>query len=173
MKKRNLGLALTAVLASSTLLAACGSDDAKKGDTKKEDKDNFTVAMVTDTGGIDDKSFNQSTWDGIQEYGKENGLTKGDGGIDYLQSNQDSEFTTNLQKLVRRDFDLIFAVGYKLHDSVSQVAKQQKDFLFLLHYPTFEKSKKISFLSLVCFVFRDQLESVMAFDYISYVRSCK
>lgn len=132
MKKRNLGLALTAVLASSTLLAACGSDDAKKGDTKKEDKDNFTVAMVTDTGGIDDKSFNQSTWDGIQEYGKENGLTKGDGGIDYLQSNQDSEFTTNLQKLVRRDFDLIFAVGYKLHDSVSQVAKQQKDSKFAI-----------------------------------------
>ena len=42
--------------------------------------------MVTDTGGVDDKSFNQSAWKGIQEYGEENGLKKGDGGYDYLQS---------------------------------------------------------------------------------------
>ncbi|PWI22784.1 BMP family ABC transporter substrate-binding protein [Kurthia zopfii] len=126
MKKRNLGLALSAVLASGTLLAACGSDDAKKDD-KKGDKDAFSVAMVTDTGGIDDKSFNQSTWEGIQAFGKENGMTKGNGGFDYLQSKQDSDFTTNINNLVRRDFDLVFAVGFKLHDSVEQVAKQQKD----------------------------------------------
>src|ERR1041385_4316570 len=38
---------------------------------------------------------------------------------------------------------------------------------------SFQKHKKISFFSLVCFVFRVQLESVMAFDNISHVRSCK
>lgn len=126
MKKRNLGLALSAVLASSTLLAACGSDDAKK-DEKSSSKDSFSVAMVTDTGGIDDKSFNQSTWEGIQAFGEENDMKKGDGGFDYLQSKSDSDFTTNIKNLVRRDFDLIFAVGYKLHDSVDEVATQQKD----------------------------------------------
>ena len=62
--------------------------------------------MVTDTGGVDDKSFNQSAWKGIQDYGKENNLEKGDGGYDYLQSTDPSEYEANLNRLVRRDFDL-------------------------------------------------------------------
>ena len=36
----------------------------------------FSIAMVTDVGGVDDKSFNQSAWEGIQEFGKENGLKR-------------------------------------------------------------------------------------------------
>lgn len=127
MKKRKIGLALTALLASGTLLAACGSDDDSKGSDSKDKKDGFSVAMVTDTGGIDDRSFNQSTWEGIQKWGKEEGVEKGDGGYDYLQSASDSDFTTNINNLVRRNFDLVFAVGYKLEDSVKEVANQQKD----------------------------------------------
>src|ERR1041385_105386 len=50
---------------------------------------------------------------------------------------------------------------------LSFFAKTTKIFsLFFCFLFTFEKPKKISFLSLVCFVFRGQLESVMAFDYI-------
>lgn len=127
MKKRKIGLALTALLASGTLLAACGSNDSKEESKGGDNKDAFSVAMVTDTGGIDDRSFNQSTWEGIQAYGKEAGLKKGDGGYDYLQSASDSDFTTNINNLVRRNFDLVFAVGFKLEDSVKEVAAQQKD----------------------------------------------
>lgn len=127
MKKRKIGLALTALLASGTLLAACGSNDSKEDSKGGDSKDSFSVAMVTDTGGIDDRSFNQSTWEGIQAYGKEAGLKKGDGGYDYLQSASDSDFTTNINNLVRRNFDLVFAVGFKLEDSVKEVAAQQKD----------------------------------------------
>lgn len=127
MKKRKIGLALTALLASGTLLAACGSGDSKDDTKGGDNKDSFSVAMVTDTGGIDDRSFNQSTWEGIQAYGKEAGLKKGDGGYDYLQSASDSDFTTNINNLVRRNFDLVFAVGFKLEDSVKEVAAQQKD----------------------------------------------
>ena len=127
MKKRKIGLALTALLASGTLLAACGSNDDSKDSGSKDKKDGFSVAMVTDTGGIDDRSFNQSTWEGLQAWGKEAGVEKGDGGYDYLQSASDSDFTTNINNLVRRNFDLVFAVGYKLEDSVKEVAGQQKD----------------------------------------------
>lgn len=127
MKKRKIGLAFTALLATGTLLAACGSSDDAKDDKKGSDKDAFSVAMVTDTGGIDDRSFNQSTWEGIQAYGEEEGLKKGDGGYDYLQSASDSDFTTNINNLVRRNFDLVFAVGFKLEDAVKEVAEQQKD----------------------------------------------
>ncbi|WP_146552083.1 BMP family protein [Rummeliibacillus sp. SL167] len=125
MKKRKIGLALSALLASGTLLAACGNDNA--GDSKKNNKDSFSVGMVTDIGGIDDRSFNQSTWEGLEQFGKDNGLSKGNGGYDYLQSSSESDYNTNLNSLIRRNFDLVFAVGYNLHDSVAEVAKQQKD----------------------------------------------
>jgi basic membrane protein A len=38
---------------------------------KADQKDQFSVAMVADKGGIDDKSFNQSAWEGLQAYGKD------------------------------------------------------------------------------------------------------
>ena len=127
MKKRKFGLALSAILAAGTLLSACGSDDEKDAGSDKKKEDSFSVAMVTDVGGVDDKSFNQSTWEGIEKFGKENDLEKGTGGYDFLQSKTESEYVTNLNNLVRRDFDLVFAVGYKLHDAVVEVGKQKTD----------------------------------------------
>ena len=49
--------------------------------SESSDKKNYTVAMVTDVGGIDDKSFNQSAWEGLKSWGKEHDLTKGSDGI--------------------------------------------------------------------------------------------
>ena len=97
MKKRKFGLVLTSILAASAILGACGTkdekpakenDNASGGETSEE---SFSVAMVTDVGGVDDKSFNQSAWEGVQAYGKEHGLKKGDGGFDYLQSASDAD----------------------------------------------------------------------------------
>lgn len=112
----------------SLLLTACGTKDDNKDEqsTSKEDtNNNFSVAMVTDVGGIDDKSFNSSAWQGIQKFGKENGLTKGDGGYDYLQSKSDSDYNTNLNQLIRRKFDLVFGVGFLMEDAILEIANQQ------------------------------------------------
>ncbi|MGE7766449.1 BMP family lipoprotein [Peribacillus sp. NPDC096540] len=127
MKKRKLGLALSLVLAAGTLLGACGNseNDDKESSNGKEKKDNFTVAMVTDIGGIDDKSFNQSAWEGLQAFGKDNGLEKGKDGYNYLQSKSDSEYTTNLNTLVKEDYNIIYAIGYALAESVDEVATQR------------------------------------------------
>ena len=79
-----------------------------KNPAQVEDKGKkFSVAMVTDVGGVDDKSFNQSAWEGLQEFGEENGLKKGKGGYDYLQSKSDADYATNLNTLARQDFDLV------------------------------------------------------------------
>ncbi|MFL0504593.1 BMP family protein [Ureibacillus sp. 179-F W5.1 NHS] len=128
MKKRKFAFALSGILALGTILGACGEGE-KTGEksSEKGSEDTFSVAMVTDTGGVDDKSFNQSTWEGIQAFGEENGLKKGDGGFDYLQSAQESDYVTNLNSLIRRDFDLVFAVGFALHNAVAEVADQQPD----------------------------------------------
>ncbi len=131
MKKRKFAFALSGLLALGTILGACGTkektEDAGTTTDNETTEESFSVAMVTDTGGVDDRSFNQSTWEGIEAFGKENGLEKGNGGIDYLQSTSEADFVTNLNSLIRRDFDLVFAVGFLMHDAVEEVAGQQTD----------------------------------------------
>ncbi|WP_445479695.1 BMP family lipoprotein [Lysinibacillus irui] len=139
MKKRKFGLVLTSVLAASAILGACGAKDDEKpakendnasGGDKTEEA--FSVAMVTDVGGVDDKSFNQSAWEGVQAYGKEHGLKKGDGGFDYLQSKSDADYDANLNALLRRDFNLIFGIGYMMEDSMAAISEENPDGQFAI-----------------------------------------
>jgi basic membrane protein A and related proteins len=127
LKKNKLGLALSLVLAAGTLLGACGktNNNAAPGGTNKGKA--FSVAMVTDMGGIDDKSFNQSAWEGIQEFGKKNNMKQGTGGYTYLQSKSDADYATNLNTLTHQGFNLIFGIGYNLKNDIDKIAKQQKN----------------------------------------------
>lgn len=136
MTKRKFGLGLSLMLAAGTMLAACGTEEDTStentgnggdGGEGTEETSDFSVAMVTDVGGVDDKSFNQSAWEGIQQFGEENGLEQGDGGYDYLQSASDADYNTNLNNLIRRDFDLVFGIGFLMEGAISEIAEQQPD----------------------------------------------
>jgi basic membrane protein A len=119
------------VLAAGTLLSACGGgEEAGSGDEGKKE-DTFTVSMVTDTGGVDDKSFNQSAWEGLKKFGKENDLKEKDG-YTYLQSNAQSDYRPNLNNLVRQGYDLVFGIGFLMQEDIKAVAEQQKDAQFAL-----------------------------------------
>ena len=137
MKKRKFGLLITSVLAAGAVLAACGEDeDTKKnggssnGGSKGEDT--LSVAMVTDVGGVDDKSFNQSAWEGIKKFGADNGLKEGNGGYAYLQSESDADYNQNLNSLIRRDFDLVFGVGFMMGDAITEIAAENPDAMLAL-----------------------------------------
>ncbi len=130
LKKGKFGLALSLLLAAGTILGACGNkEETNDGGSNKN---NFTVAMVSDTGGIDDKSFNQSAWEGIQEFGKENGLEKGKDGYNYLQSESDADYTTNLNQLVRQNFNLIYGIGFTMEEAIKEAAEQNPDSQFAI-----------------------------------------
>ena len=83
MKKRILALALAAVMAGS--LTACsgssGTDtkaeegDAAKTASSKGGAEGYELALVTDLGTIDDKSFNQGAWEGLKKYAEENSIS--------------------------------------------------------------------------------------------------
>lgn len=137
MKKRKFGLAMSLVLVAG--LAACGSDDKDSSDAGDKpaagndgEKSEFSIAMVTDVGGIDDKSFNQSAWKGVREFGEDQGWEKATGGYDYLQSTDPADYTTNLNNLARRDFSVIFGVGFLMEDAIADIAAQQKDTEFAI-----------------------------------------
>ncbi|MDP4085856.1 MAG: BMP family ABC transporter substrate-binding protein [Bacillota bacterium] len=125
MKRSKIGLALSLLLAVGTLLGACGKANNNAGNNATGGKKGFTVGMVTDIGGIDDKSFNQSAWKGLQDFGTANHLSQGKNGYDYLQSQSDADYATNLNTLSRQGFDLIYGIGYLMQNDVDTVAKQQ------------------------------------------------
>ncbi|TGB05484.1 BMP family lipoprotein [Halobacillus salinus] len=136
---------LALLLSLGLVLAACGSsdeggEDQSSGGDSGESEDSsgeeaangdFSVAMVTDVGGVDDKSFNQSAWEGLQAFGDENGMSKGEG-FDYAQSESDSDYVTNLNRLVRQDYNLIFGIGYLLQPAIEEVAGQYGDTHFAI-----------------------------------------
>ncbi|MGP4059888.1 BMP family lipoprotein [Halobacillus sp. H74] len=144
MFKSRLLLVFVLVLTLGVFLAACGSSDGEEdtsgdsGDsggneeTSEDSGDSdFSVAMVTDVGGVDDKSFNQSAWEGLQAFGEENGMSKGEG-FDYAQSESDADYTTNLNRLVRQDYNLIFGIGFLLEPAITEVAGQYPDTNFAI-----------------------------------------
>jgi basic membrane protein A len=129
LKKHNVALMLVVVLAIGTLLSACGKGNVNTAGAKGN---SFSVAMVTDVGGVDDKSFNQSSWEGLQNFGKKNGMQKGTGGYDYLSSQSDADYSTNLNTLVHQGFDLVYGIGFLMTKAVGEIAQQQKDTKFAI-----------------------------------------
>lgn len=95
-------------------------------------QDEFSAIMITDIGGVDDKSFNQSAWEGLTAWGEENDKERGVSGYDYLQSNSDSDFITNINTALSSNFDLIFGIGFKLEPAINDMAQQYPDRYFAI-----------------------------------------
>ncbi|KRM00300.1 BMP family lipoprotein [Liquorilactobacillus satsumensis] len=116
MKKKVMAF-LAATMMVGTILVGCGNNAATNKGTK------HSAALVTDGGGIDDKSFNQSAWEGLQSWGKSHNLQKGLNGYNYAQSSDDSDFLPNINKLIKAKYATIFGIGYKLDNAISSAAK--------------------------------------------------
>lgn len=139
MKHNKLGLL---ALGSVALLAACSTGGGNNSSssatgssaagTSTASGDKFSIVMVTDTGGVDDASFNQGAWEAMQAWGKENGKEKGREGYDYIHSKTEADFITNYNTALAAEYDLIFGIGYKLADTVSEVAEQNPDKHFVI-----------------------------------------
>lgn len=116
---------LFAVGSAGLLLTACGqAPDAAGGQATASD---FTGCMVTDSGGIEDRSFNASAWAGLQQAGKELGV-----GTNVVSSKSESELEPNIQSLVSEDCQLIVTVGYTMAQATATTAKRFPDERFAI-----------------------------------------
>ena len=77
------------------------------------------IGMVTDVGGVNDQSFNQSAWEGLQKAKKELAIK-----TSYQESKQDADYPANLETLYDAGNDLIWGIGFKMADSILKMAKQ-------------------------------------------------
>jgi len=131
--RRTYGVAMTAGIAAlALLLGACGSKSSGGGGTTNSAGGNtgstsgsasapatdFTACMVTDTGGIDDKSFNASAWAGMQK-----AQTDGKAKVSYVQSKAETDYKTNISKLEAQNCKLIVTVGGLMADATTAAAK--------------------------------------------------
>lgn len=101
--------------------------DVEVTDEMKEAAKEFSVSLITDTGGIDDRSFNQGTWEGVQKFSKLTGAK-----INYTQSNSDADYIPNLSTASEDQHNLIIATGFLFFDSITEVSKAFADQHYLL-----------------------------------------
>jgi len=111
--KKNLFVFLILFFVSTFAFAAGDQEGAE---------DAIKIAMVTDVGGVNDQSFNQSAWEGLQRARDELGVE-----ISYLESAQDADYIPNLQSLIDGGNDLVWGVGFKMADALLQMAKLYPD----------------------------------------------
>ena len=112
-------------------LVGCGS--SKSNTTKStSSKKTMTAALVTGNGGVDDKSYNQSGWEGLVAWGKKNGLKKGVNGYNYAPSDSDADFTTNINKLIQAKYQVVIGIGYKLKNAIQSASESHPNTNFIL-----------------------------------------
>ena len=127
--KKIVTIAMAGIMTAS-FLTGCGSNTESKADGA----DKITVAMVSDVAGINDQSYNQSAWEGLERAKKELGIE-----IKYLESKQDSDYATNVETLADEEVDLIIGVGSKLADTIKDAAKNYPDQKFAIIDETYDE----------------------------------
>ncbi|HKK94822.1 MAG TPA: BMP family ABC transporter substrate-binding protein [Anaerovoracaceae bacterium] len=120
--------ALVLLLALSMVLCffGCGSSDTPE---EAETADTYEVAMITDIGTIDDKSFNQGTWEGVEEFAVDNDLT-----YKYYQPTEDS-FDGRMEQVdlaVNNGAMVIATPGFLFEDVVYAAQDKYPDVKFIL-----------------------------------------
>ena len=157
MKKRCIALGLTLAMVLS--LTACGSKNNNENNTQNNtESTNYSVAMVTNVGGVNDQSFNQSAWAGLTNLKENYGVN-----VSYLESNQESDYPTNLDKMLDNGNDLIWSVGFAMATAAKNAAETNFDQQYGLIDETLGDETPDN---LVCVTFRAQ-ESSFLVGYIA------
>ena len=170
MKKKMLAVLLAGTMAAS--MTACGGssssntadttaaakeagDSAEQtGEAKADAKDasEFKIGLITDVGGVNDGSFNQSSWEGLERAGEELGVT-----VNYLESATDADYAPNMETFVDEDYDLIISVGYMLADATRAAAEANPDTRFAII-----DDATIDLPNVTCLMFRAEQASYLA-----------
>jgi basic membrane protein A and related proteins len=129
---------LAAMLACALLAfgLACGGDDDDDGDagattteatTTGDGGEQISVGLVSDVGRFNDRSFNQSALEGLNQAKSELGAD-----VRPVESRQTSDYVPNLSTLAREGYDATIGVGFLLAEAVNTTAKRFPDSNFAI-----------------------------------------
>lgn len=122
MKKIFSGL----VILTTLLLGACGGKTEEKAVVAKNDKD-LKVGIVLSTGGLGDKSFNDSAYRGLERAKAELGIN-----FKYIEPASPSEDEQFLREYADAGYDLIVATGFQMKNAAEKVAGDYPNLKFVV-----------------------------------------
>ncbi|MDQ0509035.1 Purine nucleoside receptor A [Aedoeadaptatus ivorii] len=145
MKKKSLFLAM--IMLFTFVLAACGgaekaADNGNEGTnankTEAEGKTDgdvkgMKIGFVTDEGGINDQSFNQGVWEGLQKANADFGFD-----VSYQESKEAGDYAPNIETLLDAGNEVIVAAGFNLGDAMLEAAENNPDVNFVIVDYTYE-----------------------------------
>jgi len=109
----------TTTAAGAATTAAATATTAAGTPTTASSGTSFSACMVTDTGGIDDRSFNASSYQGLKDAATANPAIQ----TQYLQSTQQADYIPNINALVQKKCGIIVTVGFLMGDATQAAAK--------------------------------------------------
>lgn len=137
MFNKRIGILLAVLLIMGLVLVACGGAGAPAEESAAEapaeeasgdcaDEEVFCVGVVTDVGEIDDKSFNQSAWEGVQMAESELGTQ-----IDFIETQDAKDYAANIGQFANNGYDVIVTVGFAMGEATIEAAQQYPDVDFI------------------------------------------
>jgi basic membrane protein A len=99
-------------------------EESAEGDCASEEL--FCVGLVTDVGEIDDKSFNQSAWEGVARAEEELGAQ-----VDYIETSDAKDYGANIALFADAGYDVIVTVGFALGEATLEAAATYPDINFI------------------------------------------
>jgi len=127
--KKIVSLSASLVMCAS-MITGCSTKSENEGASKTSD---ISVGIVLGEGSINDQSFNQATWEGLQKAKEDFGIE-----VKYLESKNEAEYIPNIETLIDEDMDLIIGVGYQLKDSIQSSAENYPERKFAILDETYE-----------------------------------
>jgi basic membrane protein A and related proteins len=121
---RRLLLVIVSLMMLALLLPACGPGGDAEADCSSDDV--FCVGLVTDVGKIDDKSFNQSTWEGVKQAEEELGAI-----VQYIETTDSKDYDKNIAQFAEAGYDVIVTVGFALAETTLEAGEKYPNVKFI------------------------------------------
>ena len=112
---------------SSSSSSGEDSSSSSSGESEEETHEDFKIGLVTDTGKVDDKSFNQSAWEGAQT------ATAAIPGAtaNYIETEESKDYANNIQLFLDDGVNVVVTVGFGLGEATIEAAKANPDVMFI------------------------------------------
>jgi basic membrane protein A len=137
---KKLCLVLSVIVTATMLLAACApaapvqpttapaaTAAALKTAAALPNGSSIKVGLITDTGGVNDQSFNQLAWEGVQKAAKDIGFQ-----AKCIESNQPTDYEKNIDAFATEGYNVIITVGSVMGDATALKAKQYPNITFAI-----------------------------------------
>ena len=123
-----LMLALALVISACAVPVAAGRTGGEAAPAEGEAAA-IKVGLVTDVGRINDRSFNQSAWEGVLAAQEALGLSDDD--VKYIETQDAKDYADNMQQFIDAGYDAIVTVGFALGEATIAAAQENPDIMFI------------------------------------------